>query len=147
MRGSNTWSHRGFSAWVLRQGSEVSVPHWPRATTRRSVWAAAREDTMSGAAMAATAAEPVPRRKVRRAITTDIRSCLLVEFVCVAHAVSCQDTAKSARMVSQGLSLSMPDGHSAGATGARSWCARRQSELAWRAGHATSPDRTEECHD
>ena len=62
-------SHRGFSAWTVRQANGVSVPHCPTATTRRSPAAAvARVDGMSGAPMTAAAAVPARLRNARRSI-------------------------------------------------------------------------------
>ena len=61
-------SHRGFSAWTVRQANGVSVPHCPTATTRRSLAAAARVDGTSGAPMTAAAAVPARLRNARRSI-------------------------------------------------------------------------------
>src|SRR5678815_3148808 len=66
MSGSKTWSHKGFSACVFRQGSGVSVPHWPTATTSRSLCAEARERRTKGPPAARSAAAPACLRKTRR---------------------------------------------------------------------------------
>src|SRR5215510_5223335 len=71
------------------------MPHWPTATTRRSLCAAARAERMRGPPTAAATAVPVQRRKARRA--TD-----------AAMAISSELSCGNGRIVAPDTPLSMP---------------------------------------
>jgi len=63
---AESYGTKVFSDWLERHAKGVSNPHWPTATTRRSLAAIAREEATSGDPIAAAAEARL--RNVRRLI-------------------------------------------------------------------------------